>query len=74
MKKKLTINIESDVYDGLHRAAGKRSIGLFIEQLVRPVVAPQKLSYEELAKDKEDAQEATEWCEAHITDVGDEPW
>ena len=38
MRKKLTITIDEDVYDGLYRIAGKRRISRFIESLVRPYV------------------------------------
>ena len=38
MQKKLTITIDEQVYDGLHRVIGPRKISQFIEGLVRPHV------------------------------------
>ena len=38
MHKKLTITLDEDVYNGLHKKLGPRSISQFIEDLVRPYV------------------------------------
>jgi hypothetical protein len=34
--KKLTLLIDNDIYDGLHRAVGRGNIGRFISEKVRP--------------------------------------
>ena len=36
MQKKLTLSIDAEIYEALHKMAGKRKIGRFIESLVRP--------------------------------------
>ena len=38
MQKKLTITLDAQVYEGLHRMIGARRISRFIESLVRPHV------------------------------------
>ena len=35
MKKKLTLTIDEEVYEGLHEVVGRRKISRFIEELVR---------------------------------------
>lgn len=74
MNKKLTISIDEEVYDGLHRRIGKRRISRFIETLVRPHVVSEDLEngYRALAADEQDAAEALEWIEGTIGDVTDE--
>jgi hypothetical protein len=39
MQKKLTLSIDAEIYEALHKMAGKRKIGRFIENLVRPHIA-----------------------------------
>ena len=65
MRKKLTITIDADVYDGLYRIAGKRKISRFIESLVRPYVVPDDIRecYRQMAADTEREAEAMEWVE-----------
>jgi predicted CopG family antitoxin len=72
--KKLTITVDEQVYDGLHRVIGRQKISQFIETLVRPHVAPQDLaaSYREMAADESREAEAREWAEATVRDVADE--
>ena len=36
MQKKLTLSIDAEIYEALHKVAGKRKIGRFIEKIVRP--------------------------------------
>ena len=74
MKKKLTITVEEQVYDGLHEVIGPRRISRFIEDLVRPHVLFPDLeeAYKEMAQDEEREVEALEWAEAMIGDVSDE--
>lgn len=65
MKRKLTITIEEDVYEGLYRVAGRRKISKFIESLVRPYVLAGNLDegYRQMAGDTGREAEATEWIE-----------
>jgi predicted CopG family antitoxin len=54
MQKKLTITIDEEVYEGLHKTIGPRKISKFIEELIRPhVVCPNlELAYSQMSKDK----------------------
>ena len=74
MHKKLTITVDEEVYEGLHRVIGRQKISQFIESLVRPHVVPQDLSdaYRAMAADESREAEAHEWAEATIRDVTDE--
>ena len=73
MQKKLTITLDEEVYEGLHRIIGRRNISQFIEDLVRPHVIGTDLeaAYAALAADEEREDEALEWSEATIGDVVD---
>jgi predicted CopG family antitoxin len=74
MRKKLTITLDEQVYEGLHRIIGRRHISQFIESLVRPHVIGQDLeaAYRQMAEDEVREAEALEWAEATIGDVSDE--
>ncbi|MBI4536934.1 MAG: addiction module antitoxin [candidate division NC10 bacterium] len=74
MQKKLTITIDAEVYDGLHRIIGRRRISRFIESLVRPHVAQPDLdaAYRQMAADEAQEAEALEWAEGTIGDVAHE--
>lgn len=74
MKKKLTLTIDEEVYEGLHEVVGRRKISRFIEELVRPHVVRRELyaAYEKMAADKVREEEALEWAEATCTDIHDE--
>jgi hypothetical protein len=74
MQKKLTITLDSDVYEGLHTVIGRRRISRFIESLVRPHVVMPDLNraYQEMAADEEREAEALEWAEATVGDLSDE--
>jgi len=74
MHKKLTITVDEQVYDGLHRVIGRQKISQFIETLVRPHVVPEDLTaaYREMAADERREAEAREWAEAMVRDVADE--
>ena len=76
MRKKLTITIDEQVYEGLHRVLGPRKISGFIEDLVRSHVLYPELeaAYEEMAQDGEREAAALEWAEATVEDVADEAW
>ena len=75
MRKKLTITVEEEVYDGLHRVIGRRHISRFLNELAKPHVAEDALEegYRAMAADEEHEREATEWIEAVVGDVADEP-
>ncbi|MDP2931450.1 MAG: addiction module antitoxin [Chloroflexota bacterium] len=71
MRKKLTVTIDEEVYEGLRKNIGPRKISKFIEELVRPhVVHPNMESaYAEMARDKMREKEALEWAEITFKDV-----
>ena len=73
MQKKLTITVDEDVYEGLHKVIGRRRISQFIEDLVRPHVisADLEAGYQAMAADEARETEAFEWSEATIGDVTD---
>ncbi len=73
MQKKLTITVDEDVYEGLHKVIGRRHISQFIEDLVRPHVigADLEAGYRAMAEDEAREAEALEWSEAMIGDVAD---
>ncbi|MEE8302831.1 MAG: addiction module antitoxin [Candidatus Tectomicrobia bacterium] len=75
MLKKLTITLDEEVYNGLHKVVGRRRISRFIEDLVRPHVLAQDLevAYQQMAQDEEREAEALEWAEATVSDVSDAP-
>ncbi len=75
MQKKLTITVDDEVYEGLHKVIGPRRISRFIEDLVRPHVTEHDLeaSYAEMAQDEVREQQALEWAEGTSGDAGDEP-
>ena len=70
MQKKLTITIDEEVYEGLHKTIGPRKISKFVEDLVRPHVLKHELesAYAEMAKDTNREREAIEWSESTFGD------
>jgi hypothetical protein len=74
VQKKLTITLEEDVYDGLHRLIGPGRISRFIEDLVRPHVMEEDRSsdYAEMAADEARESEALDWSDALLLDGADE--
>jgi predicted CopG family antitoxin len=74
MQKKLTITVDEEVYEGLHKVIGPRKISKFVEELVRPhVVRPNLESgYAQMVKDKRREKEAAEWAEATFRDISNE--
>jgi hypothetical protein len=75
MTKKLTITIDDEVYDGLHRRVGRGRIGRFLEMLARPHVVDADLedAYRAMAADERREAEAEEWAEETLRDIADEP-
>jgi hypothetical protein len=74
MQKKLTITVDEEVYEGLHKTIGPRKISRFIQEIVRPHVVHPDLeeAYAEMAKDGRREQEASEWAEVTFKDVANE--
>lgn len=74
MHKKLTITLDEEVYEGLHRVLGRRRISPFIEALVRPHVVRADLeeAYRQMADEEAREAEALDWAEGTIGDVADE--
>ena len=75
LRKKLTITVDEEVYDGLHRVVGRRHISRFINELAKPHVVQDGLEegYRAMAADEEREREAMEWIEGLISDVPDDP-
>ena len=73
MRKKLTITIDDEVYEGLHQKVGRRRISRFLETLARPHVLDDELesAYRDMARDEVRETEAEEWSEATAADVAD---
>jgi len=76
MQKKLTITIDSEVYEGLYSVVGPRRISKFIEELVRPYVIQRdlELAYAEMAQDESREADALEWAEGTLGDALNETW
>ena len=74
MQKKLTITVDEEVYEGLHKTIGPRKISKFVEGLVRPhVVRPNlELAYSQMSKDKKREKKALDWAELTFKDMADE--
>jgi hypothetical protein len=75
MQKKLTITVDSEVYDGLHSVIGPRRISRFLNDLARPHVVGKDLraGYAAMAADEIRERDAASWVEGLIGDVADEP-
>jgi hypothetical protein len=76
MQKKLTITLDEEVYEGLHRVIGRRRIFLVPGALgARPHVVDKDLevAYLEMAQDEAREEDAREWSEGLIGNVDDEP-
>jgi len=74
MHIKLTITIDEEVYEGLHKIIGPRKISRFVQEIVRPhVVRPNlEAAYAEMAKDERREKESEEWAEVTLRDVAHE--
>jgi len=75
VRRKLTITVDEEVYEGLHRIVGRRRISHFLTELARPHVVQNDLEagYRAMAADEEHEREAMEWIEGIVTDIADEP-
>lgn len=69
MQKKLTISIAENVYNDLYAVIGKRKISKFIENLIKPHIVSDNLSfaYQEMAQDAQREIEASQWTEGLIS-------
>ncbi|MEW6347954.1 MAG: addiction module antitoxin [Thermodesulfobacteriota bacterium] len=76
MRRKLTITLDEEVYEGLHRVIGRGKISRFIETLVRPHVLGLELdaAYRDMAQDEARESETLAWAEASVGDVCDATW
>lgn len=74
MQKKLTISVDTDVYEGLRERIGPRRISRFLNDLARPHVTHGGLEagYADMAADEAREAEALDWSEGLIGDVADE--
>ena len=75
MSKRLTITVDSDVYEGLRTLVGEASIGRFLNDLAKPyaVVPDLDVGYAAMAADEARDADAVAWCEGLIGDVAQEP-
>jgi hypothetical protein len=75
MRKKLTITVDEEVYDGLHRVVGRRRISRFLNELAKSHVVQDALEegYLAMAADEQREKEALDWIEGLISDVSDDP-
>ena len=71
MKRKLTITVSEEVYNGLQLVVGARKISQFLENLARPHVltAGLEAGYLAASQDIEQETEALGWANALIGDV-----
>jgi len=67
----MTITLDEAVYDGLYRTIGKRQMGQFPEDLLRPHVLDTALDevYRAMAADTARETEAGEWANALAKDM-----
>ena len=74
MQKKLTLTIDEEVYEGLHKTIGPGKISKFVEELVRPHVIRTnlELAYSQMSKDKKREAEALDWAEITFKDMAHE--
>ena len=74
MQKKLTIMLDEQVYEGLHRVVGRRRISRLLESLAPSHVTGRDLEapYRQMAREEVRETEALEWAEATVGDVVDE--
>jgi predicted CopG family antitoxin len=75
MSRKLTITVDDEVYEGLHKIVGHRRISPFLNDLARPHMTRHELAedYKAMAADEERECETAEWVENLTRDIADEP-
>lgn len=71
MVKKLTITVDEEIYEGLHKVIGPGKISRFLQELARPHVLVKDLekAYRLMAKDEAREKEAMQWSEGLIGDI-----
>jgi predicted CopG family antitoxin len=71
MRRKLTITVDEEVYEGLRRVVGQRHISRFLETLARPhvVLAAVDAAYAAMAADEDREADALQWAEATVGDI-----
>jgi len=71
MRKKLTVTVAEDVYEGLRNVIGARNISIFLAFLARPhvVSADMDAAYAALAADETRERQALEWVEGTMAEV-----
>jgi predicted CopG family antitoxin len=71
VRKKLTITVDEEVYEGLRRVIGPRHISRFLEDLARPhvVLADLDAAYTAMSADEAREKDALEWAEATVGDI-----
>ena len=64
-KQKVTLMLDTEVYDGLRKKVGVRGIGAYLSKLARPFAVQHDLraGYKALAHDAVRQAEAAEWIE-----------
>lgn len=74
MRKRLTISLDTEIYESLRRAAGPRGISRFIEELIRSHVVPVDLyaAYAEMALEETREAEAEIWSDALLQHIAAE--
>jgi len=75
MPRKLTITVDDDVYEGLHRVVGARKISRFIQDRVRPHLIDEdelEASYAALAAAEAADPNYGDWDEEPLGDVANE--
>jgi len=74
MQREITITLDEQIYQGLHRVVGPEHISQFIESLLRPHVIGVDLesAYRQMAEDQGRESEAFDWAEATVGDIADE--
>ena len=67
MQKKLTLSIDAEIYEALHKPGGKRKIGRFIENLVRPHLASLEVfgAADQPVSDEEPESVVLPWVTTH---------
>lgn len=70
-KKKLTIMLDAQVYEGIKNKVGSRGVGAYLSSLARPHVLTDTLQegYKAMSLDKKYSDEAREWMEGTLDAV-----
>jgi len=72
----MTITIDEEVYNGLHRLVKKNKISKFVEELLRPHIVDSsslEAGYRAMAADTDREKMATEWINSLAANPGSSP-